>query len=143
MRGGAKINMVASDCSFDVDFRIPNGFTDETIDRAVGEVLSRFPKASAERLLYNAPSWSAPDHEMIQLVRSNAREIFGVEPTPVVGLAGTDARLWRYHDVPATVFGPAPNGMGSFDEHVAEDEALNVLKVHLACAYEYLRAAAA
>jgi hypothetical protein len=39
-------------------------------------------------------------------------------PTPVISLGGTDARLWRYKDLPAIVYGPSPTGMGSTDEHV-------------------------
>ena len=139
LHGGAKVNMVASEATFEIDFRIPNGFTDEIIDRHLKQVLSRYPQADAERILYNPPSWSAPDHPMIGLVRENAREQFGVDPTPVVGLAGTDARLWRYHDIPAVVFGPTPNGMASFDEYVSEDDAIKLVKTHLGCAWDYLR----
>jgi hypothetical protein len=36
---------------------------------------------------------------MAQLVRANAREITGIDPTPIVSLGGTDARLWRYKDI--------------------------------------------
>lgn len=138
MSAGAKVNMVASQAAFEVDFRIPNGLRAETIEERIKAILNNYPMATAERLMFNAPNWSAPDHEMVRLVQSNAREFFGVEPTPVIGLAGTDARMWRYNDVPAVVFGPAPNGMASHDENVDEDEAINVLKTHLACAWDYL-----
>jgi succinyl-diaminopimelate desuccinylase len=142
LHAGAKVNMVASEALFEIDFRIPNGFSDEVVERHLKEVLARYPQAQAERILYNPPSWSAPDHEMIKLVRENALAIFGAEPVPVVGLAGTDARLWRYHDMPAVVFGPAPNGMASHDEYVSEDDAIKLVKTHLACGWDYLTEAA-
>jgi len=41
----------------------------------------------------------------------------GFKPTPIVSLGGTDARLWRYRDIPAHVYGPFPYGMGSTDEN--------------------------
>jgi succinyl-diaminopimelate desuccinylase len=138
MQAGTKVNMVPSEASFEIDFRIPNGFTDDVVAAHVAEILARNPQLRAERILYNPPSWSAPDHEMVRYVRRNARRIFGLEPVPVVGLAGTDARLWRYHDVPAVVFGPYPEGMASHDERVSEDDAIKLVKTHLACAWDYL-----
>ena len=47
-----------------------------------------------------------------QLVRANAQAISGIDPTPVISLGGTDARLWRYKDLPAIVYGPSPNRHG-------------------------------
>ena len=57
----------------------------------------------------------------------------------MIGLGNTDARLWRYRGVPAVVYGPAPVGMGSKDERVAVDEALDVLRCHTLSAYDYLK----
>jgi succinyl-diaminopimelate desuccinylase len=141
MSAGVKINMVASKATFDVDFRIPIGLDAEAVDLHVAAVLKQFPQVRAERLLYNPPSWSAPDHEMVELVCRNSKAITGRSPTPVIGIAGTDARLWRYHDVPAVVFGPSPHGMASHDEYGEETEIINVIKTHLACAWDYLTGA--
>src|SRR5262249_31399434 len=62
------------------------------------------------------------DSEMVQLVRANAQAVSGIDPAPIISLGGTDARLWRYKELPAIVYGPSPTGMGSFDEHVTVDE---------------------
>jgi succinyl-diaminopimelate desuccinylase len=75
---------------------------------------------------------------MAGYVRANARAVSGIEPIPVVSLGGTDARLWRYHDVPAIVFGPSPIEMGGVDEFVAVDEFLDVVRTHVCSAYDYL-----
>jgi succinyl-diaminopimelate desuccinylase len=141
MAAGVKINMIASKATFDVDFRIPLGIDAAAIEDRIKQILARFPMASAERITHNPPSWSAPDHEMVELVKANATYLYGETPVPVVGIAGTDARLWRYHNIPAVVFGPAPHGMASHDEHAFEDEAINVIKTHLACAWDFLKLA--
>jgi succinyl-diaminopimelate desuccinylase len=75
---------------------------------------------------------------MAQLVRANARAVSGVDPTPVISLGGTDARLWRYKELPAIVYGPSPTGMGSTDEHVTVDEFIHVVKCHVLSAYDYM-----
>jgi succinyl-diaminopimelate desuccinylase len=141
MTAGVKINMVASKATFEVDFRIPLGLDAGAIEARVEDVLKQFPTASAERITLNPPSWSAPDHEMVDLVKVNAAALYGEPPVPVIGIAATDARLWRYHDIPAVVFGPAPHGMASDDEHTFEDEAIKVVKTHLACAWDFLKLA--
>jgi succinyl-diaminopimelate desuccinylase len=138
LKAGSKVNMVPSECNFEVDFRIPNGLTDSVVMDHVEGARHRFPQLQFERMTYNPPSWSSPGHELLQHVRRNAKSICGIEPTPVVALTATDARLWRYQDIPAFVYGPAPTGMGSFDEHVDVEEALNVVKCHLLSAWDYL-----
>ena len=59
-------------------------------------------------------------------------------PCRSISLGGTDARLWRYADIPAIVYGPAPTGMGSYDEHVTIDDFLHVVRCHVLSAYDYM-----
>ena len=54
------------------------------------------------------------------------------------GLGGTDARLWRYKDIPAIVYGPPPSGMGSTDEHVTLEHFFHTIKCHVLSAYDYM-----
>ena len=39
---------------------------------------------------------------------------------------------------PAIVYGPAPTGMGSTDEHVTVDDFLHVVRCHVLSAYDYM-----
>lgn len=138
VRGGVKVNMVAAECVFEIDFRLPNGLEDRHVRSKVDEILTSYPEASYETLVYNPPSWSPPDAEMANYIRANARAISGIEPVPVVSLGGTDARLWRYRNVPAIVYGPSPIEMGGVDESVGVEEFISIVKTHLASAYDYM-----
>lgn len=138
VQGGVKVNMVAAECVFEVDIRLPNGFDDAEIRREVDAIVARYPEVSYEQILYNPPSWTPPDTEMAELVRTNAKAVSGVEPFPVLSLGGTDARLWRYKDVPSIVFGPSPIEMGGVDEYVEVEEFLDVVRTHVLSAYDYL-----
>jgi succinyl-diaminopimelate desuccinylase len=142
IRGGLKVNMVAGDCEFEVDIRLPVGVTAPEIIAEVENIVTKYPEVSYKQDIYDAPSWNAPDAEMVEIVRNNARAISGIDPIPVVSLGGTDARLWRYKDVPAIVYGPSPTGMGSIDEHVTLDEFLNVVRCHVLSGYDYMSRAA-
>jgi succinyl-diaminopimelate desuccinylase len=138
MRGGVKVNMVAAECHFEVDFRLPNGIEASNVLPEVDKIVAKFPEVSYRTAVYNPPAWTAPDAEMIGYVRNNAQLVAKIDPVPVISLGGTDARLWRYKNIPAIVYGPTPNGMGSTDEYVSVEEFLHVVRCHLLSAYDYL-----
>jgi succinyl-diaminopimelate desuccinylase len=138
VQGGLKVNMVASHCTFEVDVRLPNGLDAPQILAEVDRIVAAHPGVSYRQTNYNPPSWCPPDAEMVQIVRDNAQAVGGIDPTPVISLGGTDARLWRYKDLPAIVYGPSPTGMGSVDEHVTVEEFFHVVKCHVLSAYDYM-----
>jgi succinyl-diaminopimelate desuccinylase len=138
VQGGLKVNMVASHCTFEADIRVPNGLDAPPILAAIDRIVAAYPEVSYRQINYNPPSWCPPDSEMARLVRANARELAGIDPTPVISLGGTDARLWRYRDLPAIVYGPSPAGMGSVDEHVTVEEFFHTVKCHVLSAYDYM-----
>jgi succinyl-diaminopimelate desuccinylase len=139
MVAGPKVNMIASRCEFEVDIRIPNGVKKaDVLDHIEG--LRDHHDFSYEVLMSNDTNWCEPDSELAQIVRRNARELTGIAPLNVIGLGNTDARLWRYRGTPAVVYGPTPRGMGSVDENVPIDEALDVIRCHVLSAFDYLSA---
>jgi succinyl-diaminopimelate desuccinylase len=138
IHGGLKVNMVPGECRFEADFRLPLGVEKEEVMREVRKIVARYPEVAVEELNYNAPSWCDPYGEMVDILQKNAKAISGNEPVPIVSLGGTDARLWRYRNIPAYVYGPPPTGMGSYDEHVKVEDFFNVVRTHVLSAYDYL-----
>jgi len=140
IRGGVKVNMVPSRATFEADIRLPLGVTREQVLDEVARIIKPFPEASVKEMNCNLPSWVDPDCEIIRIVQKNVEELIGVRPQPIVSLGGTDARLWRYRNIQACVYGPFPHGMGSFDEHVAIEEFLHIVRTHALSAYDFLAA---
>jgi succinyl-diaminopimelate desuccinylase len=140
IEGGLKVNMVPFACRFEADIRLPLGVTRERVMAVVGKVLANYPQASVTEINFNPPSYCAPDGAMVGIIQTNVEALRGFRPTPIVSLGGTDARLWRYRDIPAYVYGPFPYGMGSADEHVGVEEFLHIVRVHALSAYDYLMA---
>jgi succinyl-diaminopimelate desuccinylase len=138
IRAGVKVNMIAAECEFEADFRLPNGVRSQDLLARVEEVVSRYPEVTMEILNRGEPNWCEPDHRMMDIVRENAFRVGGMRPAKVVSPGATDARLWRLRGVPAVVYGPTPNGMGSADEYVSVEELMHVVKCHALSAYDYL-----
>lgn len=135
--GGPKVNMIASECVFEVDYRLPNGVDPEAFMADV-KALGQKHKFDMEILIENRPNWCEPNSELTRIVMRNAESLTGIKPVDVVSLGNTDARLWRYRNVPAVIYGPPPRGLGSKNENVPIADALNVIKCHVLTAYDYL-----
>jgi succinyl-diaminopimelate desuccinylase len=140
IRGGLKNNMVPGSCVFEADIRLPIGATREQILPEVEKIAAAYPEARFEETNYNPPSYCDPFGDMVEIIQNNVEELRGFRPTPVVSLGGTDARLWRYENIPAYVYGPFPTGMGSFDENVPIEDLFHVVRTHVLSAYDYLMA---
>ncbi len=138
IRGGLKVNMVPGECVFEADIRLPVGVEKSQVIEVVARVLADFPEATMREMQFSPPSWCDPNGEMVEILQRNVAALKGFTPVPIVSLGGTDARLWRYRNVPAYVYGPLPRGMGSTDEHVEIEEFLHVVRVHVLSAYDYL-----
>ncbi|MCC6468895.1 MAG: M20/M25/M40 family metallo-hydrolase [Alphaproteobacteria bacterium] len=138
VEAGIKVNMTPSQARMEVDIRLPVGMTRERMLAEAEKIVARYPQAKMAEINHNAPSWCDPGHEMVEILQKNVRALKGFEPKPIISLGATDARLWRYRNVPAYVYGPAPTGMGSTDEHVPVDVFLHVVRTHVLSAYDYL-----
>ena len=138
IHGGQKVNMVPGTCWFEADVRVPPGMSKETVLAKVGQILARYPETTMEELNYSAPSACDPNHEMVGILRVNAKALGRPDPAPILSLGGTDARLWRQRGIPGLVHGPFPRGMAQADEHVEIEEYLHIVRMHLLSAYDYL-----
>jgi succinyl-diaminopimelate desuccinylase len=138
INGGLKVNIIPGQCRMEIDFRIPVGADKDMILKRVNEVLSDFPEATMEEIGDSPPAYSDPYGEMVTILQDTVEELRGFKPTPIISLGGTDARLWRYRNIPAYVYGPFPYGMGSYDEHVDLEDFVHVVRTHVLASYRYL-----
>ncbi len=138
IEGGLKNNMVPGECSFEADIRLPIGVDKDFVMDAVNEIAARFPEASYEEVNFNPPAYCDPNGEMMGILQDTVEDLRGFRPQPVVSLGGTDARLWRYRDIPAYVYGPFPHGMGSGDEFVDVEDFIHLVRTHTLAAFSYL-----
>jgi succinyl-diaminopimelate desuccinylase len=142
VEGGLKTNMIPSECRLEADIRLPVGVTKARIRSEVEGILKDFPDVTVEEVSNPADEANCcdPDGQMLRLLQDAADRITGIRPLPVITLAATDARYWRLSGVPAYIYGCSPDRMGTYDESVAVDEFLNVVRVHALAAAAYLAA---
>lgn len=141
IQGGVKVNVIPSKCVFEADICLPIGLKAEAVLRNNDErLLSLFPVVSysIQEAASNPASFSGFNHPLSGYMSDVAQRITGREPVQIVGLGGADCKFYRYHDVPAFVFGPSPSGMDANGEAVLIDEFLTVIKTHTLGVFRYL-----
>ncbi|MEQ1614787.1 MAG: ArgE/DapE family deacylase [Hyphomicrobiaceae bacterium] len=138
IKGGVKVNMVPSSAVFEADIRLPVGVSRERVLTAVEKIITKYPDVAMKETNCNLPSWVDPQCDIIQIVQDTVQNLRGFRPTPIVSLGGTDARLWRYRNIPTCVYGPFPYGMGSFDEYVDVEDFLHIVRTHVLASYAYM-----
>lgn len=138
IRGGRIPNLVADHAEVTVDIRLPAGAT-------VAEVLSRVERIveshSDVTLTVNGshePTWTDPEHEIINVVANNCRETMGVNPAINMRIGVSDARLYRAVGVPSVVCGLTPYNVGAVDEHVDVGELKALAEIFALSAFDYL-----
>jgi len=143
VEGGLKTNMIPSECRVEADIRLPVGVAKARVWDVVREILRDFPQVTVEEQSLpeeQGANWCDPEGEMLRIIQDTAERIAGIRPAPVVTLAATDARFWRNAGIPAYIYGCAFDLVGTYDESVAVEEFLNVVRVHTLAAAAYLQA---
>jgi succinyl-diaminopimelate desuccinylase len=142
IQGGLKINMLPGRCRFEVDLRLPIGLAHAPLLAAIDARLAGFPQCRMEvvRTHSSEPTWCAPDHAMVDILKRSALALRGVEPVPTVSLGASDTKFWRRRGIPAYIYGCSPINMARADEYVSVAEFLDIIRVHTLAAAAYLRA---
>jgi succinyl-diaminopimelate desuccinylase len=131
VQGGLKVNMIPDSCVFEADVRLPIGLDAGQVMQTVHAILADYPQA-------NVSSSCAHDHPMVGILASNAEAVSGIRPVAIPSLGATDCKFWRYHKVPAYIYGPAPTRMAAVDECVSVEEFITVIKTHALSGWDYL-----
>jgi succinyl-diaminopimelate desuccinylase len=136
--GGLKVNVVAPEAWADVDVRVPLGMSLAELQGRIAELVAREGGAEIEYLNETPPSLSDPSHPLFRAIQDAAEQVCGVRPRLNVSAPGTDSRLWRQQGVPAAVYGPKPNNVGSADEFISVSDLLAVNRVHTLASFQFL-----
>jgi succinyl-diaminopimelate desuccinylase len=138
IRGGSKVNMVAADCTMEVDIRTPIGIDSDEVLAKVHAILERHPEATIENLKKGSANYCDPGHRMARIVDASARAV-GLPPlVPIPSVGGSDCRLWRERGIPAYVYGTTPHNIAAPNEWTSIDDFMQVVRVHALSSHAFL-----
>jgi succinyl-diaminopimelate desuccinylase len=138
IEGGVSPNLVPAQARAAADIRLPVGVTLEAVEAALHRELDPCEGVSWRIIRAYPPSFTPPDHEIVQRTVAAATSVFGKQPVTNMRVGASDARLYRMFGVPSVVFGCTPFNMGAPDENILVEELLAVAKVHTLTAFDFL-----
>lgn len=134
INGGIKTNMVPDYCESAIDVRMPIGVKAQDIEKKFMEIME---KLEIENVDYEF-NWNSEanftdvNKDIVKSAVANAERIWEKEVLPAYQWASSDARYYRYRDIPTIQYGPAnTEGIHSYNETVDIEDVINSTKVYL------------
>ena len=134
INGGIKTNMVPDYCESAIDVRMPIGVKAQDIEKKFMEIME---KLEIENVDYEF-NWNSEanftdvNKDIVKSAVANAERIWEKEVLPAYQWASSDARYYRYRDIPTIQYGPAnTEGIHSYNETVDIEDGINSTKVYL------------
>lgn len=137
IRGGAKVNVIASDCLFEFEARIPIGLDPQAIVAKAEAIVGRYPEAAIFHVAISAPDYCNPTGELARILQDTVEGLGRLRPVMFPAAALSDCKYWRDAGIPAYWYGPTPVA-GTANESVSIDELLNLVRTHVLAAATYL-----
>jgi succinyl-diaminopimelate desuccinylase len=135
IEGGEKANIVAEQCSLELDLRIPWGCS---LAELFGELQSH--AASADITITNMaePSITSPDSLLVSRLLEEIGKVYRHPARPIVQWAASDARYLRREGFPVVEYGPGEiQALHAVDEHVTIESLENAAKVYIGMLERY------
>lgn len=138
VNGGRLPNLISDSAVATADIRLPLGYMANDAKRAVNEIVAGIEGVSIEFIEAYDPSWTSPDHPLVNFLQRACREILETDSVVNMRVGASDARLYRRAGIPTVVCGLTPHNMGAADEYVDVDELCSLGVMMTMAAYDYL-----
>jgi len=139
VEGGGTVNLTPETARAEVDVRLPIGTATGDALAWAREVAAGHPgEVSVEAFNRFEPTYTDPDHPLLESLRDHAAAVTGERPPLACGHGFTDLRFYRAAGAPAAYHGPTPHNMGSQNEYITRREFREAVLVHTLAAAEFV-----
>ncbi len=142
IKGGIKTNMVPDFCEAAVDIRMPIGVKADDIKGEVKNIIDDLDLTGIEYdFNWNSDAnYTDVEEDIVKSAVNNAEKIWDKEVLPAYQWASSDARYYRYKNIPTIQYGPAnTEGIHSYNENVDIEDIINSTKVYIGIIIDLLK----
>jgi succinyl-diaminopimelate desuccinylase len=141
IEGGEKVNLTAERARVELDIRMPIATDGDEIIQRVEELGESSPaEVGVDVFHHTDPTYSDIDDPLLQYLQECAGRVRDEgEPQFSCGLAMTDGRFFRLHDVPTALYGPTPHNVGRQNEFIYVEDFIEIVKSQASTAVMYMR----
>lgn len=128
IRGGEKANIVAQQCSLELDLRVPWGCS---LADLLHEIRNHAPRADVAVTNMSEPSITPPGSNLVTRLLEEIEKVHLRPARPIVQWAASDARYLRKAGFSVVEYGPGEiRTLHAIDEHVTIASLENAVKVY-------------
>jgi succinyl-diaminopimelate desuccinylase len=128
IEGGEKANIVAQQCSLELDLRIPWGCS---LPGLLDEIRRHAPRGEISVTNISDPSITPPDSPLVTRLIEEIEKVHSGPARPIVQWAASDARYLRNAGFPVVEYGPGEiRTLHAIDEHVTIESLENATRVY-------------
>lgn len=138
IEGGQTANLVPDWARVNADIRLPMGVNVREVETEISRLLAPIEDIQFDITRRYEPTWTSPDDPIVAAVKTACATVLDKQPAINMRVGGSDARIYRAAGIPTVVCGLTPHNLGAADEFVEVDELVDVTKIHLLSALEYL-----
>ncbi|WP_066497385.1 M20 family metallopeptidase [Abyssisolibacter fermentans] len=134
INGGTKANMVADFCEVVMDIRVPIGVKIQDVVDKFEDIMKKLNIEDVEyKFNWNSEAnFTDVNSDIVKSAVENAEYIWGKKVVPAYQWASSDARYYRYANIPTIQYGPAnTEGIHSYNETVDIEDVINAAKVYM------------
>lgn len=133
IKGGTKINMVPDYCEAEIDIRIPIGLKTQFVIDEFNKIVNglNMDGIDYEYSWNSEANFTDTNSKLVKSAVENAERVWDKKVVPAYQWASSDARYYRYKNIPTIQYGPANiEGIHSYNETVDIQDVVNAVKVY-------------
>lgn len=128
IKGGEKANIVAQECSLELDLRLPWGCS---LPEILEEIRCHAPRADISVTSISDPTITPPDSPLVVRILEEIERVHSRAARPIVQWAASDARYLRNAGFSVVEYGPGEiRTLHAIDEHVTVESLENAARVY-------------
>lgn len=136
--GGIKVNIVPDIAEAEIDIRIPIGLNTKVIENYIRDKLGKYDNINMDILGSSEPNYISSDNKIVRTFEYQIKRLLNIEVDKTFQWASSDARYFRYLNIPTVQYGPATiEGIHSYNESVKIKDIINATKVYFGVMFSY------
>ncbi|MDD3369054.1 MAG: M20/M25/M40 family metallo-hydrolase [Lachnospiraceae bacterium] len=138
IEGGYIYSTIPANAAAQITIGIPIGMTLTEVKDKVISIIQESEGISYHVFSETEPSWTDPEETIFGIMHQNTEAVLGEKAVISLRSGFDDSRFYRYKGIPAVLLGVTEHAMGDANEYFEIQDMINVTKIYLATAYDFL-----
>ena len=137
-QAGDSPSMIPSTATFRIMMVTPQNVNRQNILARLRRIINKFPGARMNVIGGDNADISEPNGDLYNTLHEAIRSVSKIDAQPVPEIAISDARYWRWDDIPAFWYGFNGETVGTANEYIEINQLFKLIKIYILAAFNFL-----